>query len=180
MKLTVVSHEQTEKLFNNYQGIKTIYYTNQDHNETRDFTLVDNILCWLNIQLQSVCQRIKQKITFKDQPIPIKLIDLNSFNNKERSSTFDDNRIMSISPKQKITNQQQRFQQVLQTQRSVFIERSISTNKMNISVDTYDTNQIKLMNQNRFKQQNYFNQHTKPITFTKVPNKTRDSSHHRY
>ncbi|CAD8048829.1 unnamed protein product [Paramecium sonneborni] len=177
---SVVSHEQTEKLFNNYQGIKTIYYTNQDHNETRDFALVDKILCWLNQQLQSVGQRIKQKIIFKDHPIPIKLIDLNSFNNKERSSTFDDNRIISISPKQKITDTQQRFQQVLQTQRSALIERSISTNKMNISVEVYDTNQIKLLNQNRQKQQNYFNQHTKPITFTKVPNKTRDSSHHRY
>ncbi|CAD8049687.1 unnamed protein product [Paramecium primaurelia] len=177
---TVVSYEQTEKLYNNYQGIKTIYYTNQDHNETRDFTLVDQIMCWLNQQLQSVGQRIKKQIIFKDHSIPIKLIDLNSFNNKERSSTFDDNRIMSISPKQKITNVQQRFQQVLQTQRSAFIERSISTNKMNVSIDVYDTNQIKLMNQNKIKQQNYYNQHTKPITFTKVPNKTRDSSHHRY
>lgn len=102
----MVPAEQTEKLFQSYLGQKQIHYTGEDHNSTRENSLIERILLWLkkrspifeprSQQVQTatphalgVGARIKNKIM--QSQIPIKQIDLNCFCErvKERSATFD-------------------------------------------------------------------------------------------
>ncbi|CAD8087348.1 unnamed protein product [Paramecium sonneborni] len=190
---TIVPPEQTEKLFKAYTGIKQIQYTNQQHNSIRDSSFIESLINWFKkrtpiFERLGVGSQIKQRIMHKQKSTlgSIKQVSLDLY--KERSSTLEYQRSLntSISPRQKIMNQKQltaeeKYNQLLETQRSLYKDRSASAQRIQISnsID-YQMSPMplapisnKIMSSS---QHNYFS-HSKPISFIKVPNKTKDCKH---
>ncbi|CAD8067241.1 unnamed protein product [Paramecium primaurelia] len=189
----IVPPEQTEKLFKAYTGIKKIQYINQQHNGIREHSFIETLIHWFKkrtpiFERLGVGTQIKQRIMHKQKNTlgSIKQVSLDLY--KERSSTLEHQRVIniSISPRQKIMDQkkltaEEKYNQLLETQRSLYIDRSASAQRIQISnsID-YQMSPIPLAPlSNKIitsSQHNYFS-HSKPITFTKVPHKTKDGTH---
>ncbi|CAD8081056.1 unnamed protein product [Paramecium sonneborni] len=190
---TIVPPEQTEKLFKAYTGIKQIQYTNQQHNSIREHPFIESLINWFKkrtpiFERLGVGTQIKQRIMHKSKNTlgPIKQVSLDLY--KERSSTLEYQKSLntSISPRQKIMNQkkptaEEKYNQLLETQRSLYLDKSASAQRIQISnsID-YQMSPLPLAPlSNKIvmsSQHNYFS-HSKPITFTKVPHKTKDCTH---
>ncbi|CAD8173186.1 unnamed protein product [Paramecium octaurelia] len=189
----IVPPEQTEKLFKAYTGIKKIQYINQQHNGIRDHSFIETLIQWFKkrtpiFERLGVGTQIKQRIMHKSKNTlgSIKQVSLDLY--KERSSTLEHQRSLndSISPRQKIIDQkkqtaEEKYNQMLETQRSLYVDRSASAQRIQISnsID-YSMSPMPLAPlSNKIvtsSQHNYFS-HSKPITFTKVPYKTKDGTH---
>ncbi|CAK73071.1 unnamed protein product (macronuclear) [Paramecium tetraurelia] len=187
---TIVPPEQTEKLFKAYTGIKQIQYTNQQHNGIRDHAFIETLIQWFKkrtpiFERLGVGTQIKQRIMHKQKNTlgTIKQVSLDLY--KERSSILEYQRSLntSVSPRQTIMNKQkltaeEKYNQMLETQRSLYLDRSVSAKRIQISnsID-YQISPMPLAPlSNKIvtsSQHNYFS-HSKPITFTKIPHKTKD------
>ncbi|CAD8151649.1 unnamed protein product [Paramecium octaurelia] len=190
---TIVPPEQTEKLFKAYTGIKQIQYTNQQHNGIREHAFIETLIQWFKkrtpiFERLGVGTQIKQRIMHKQKNTlgTIKQVSLDLY--KERSSTLEYQRSLntSVSPKQTIMNKQkltaeEKYNQLLETQRSLYLDRSVSAKRIQISnsID-YQISPMPLAPlSNKIvtsSQHNYFS-HSKPITFTKIPHKTKDCTY---